>query len=202
MKIRILPVLGLLFTLAVIPRIVTFANENISDNNQRVLHISAQTIDKNKTAITQPSKPTKIIPHCVDGEVLAQINKKMDILHHREKEIKKREIAYKAIEARLDKQMRVIKIAKASLKDEVNNRQSLANKDIVYLTQMYQSMKPKQAAKIFNEMDVNFAAGILREIKSSQAGLILSNMSSRKAYRISILIASKNSRYRQSQEQP
>ena len=197
MKIRILPLLGLLFTLAIIPRMVALANETIADNSTPpILPLAKQTsIPKSKSE--HQSKLTKIATDCVSGDVLIEINKKMALLKRQEIDIKKRISAYNAIQVRLDKQMRAIKSAKASLQHDVNDRQSLAREDIIYLTQMYQTMKPKQAAKIFNEMDVRFAAGILREIKSAQAGLILSNMGSKKAYKISILIASKNSKYRQ-----
>jgi flagellar motility protein MotE (MotC chaperone) len=53
-------------------------------------------------------------------------------------------------------------------------------------------MKPDSAASIFNQMDPAFAAGFLRLMPSEQAGLILAAMDSKKAYVISVKVASMN----------
>jgi flagellar motility protein MotE (MotC chaperone) len=74
--------------------------------------------------------------------------------------------------------------------------ETTANEDIDHLVKMYQVMKPKQAAEIFDSMDPAFAAGFLREMNSERAGMIMANMDSRKSYSISIIMAAKNAKYR------
>ena len=64
--------------------------------------------------------------------------------------------------------------------------------DIRHLAGMYSAMKPDAAATIFNQMDPAFAAGFLRLIPSEQAGLILANMDAKKAYVISVKLATMN----------
>ena len=133
---------------------------------------------------------------CFTGDMLLAVNDKIKYLKRRETEIAARQAAYEDMEKRILAQLSAVKKAKSELDKSIQYRTDLARQDIVHLTTMYQTMKPKQAAAIFNEMDVNFAAGFLREMKSNQAGLILSNMKAKKAYQISLIIASKGARYR------
>jgi flagellar motility protein MotE (MotC chaperone) len=57
-------------------------------------------------------------------------------------------------------------------------------------------MKPKKAASIFDKMDPAFAAGFLREIDGARAGLILSEMNVQQSYKVSLLIANRQSEWR------
>lgn len=195
MKIRILPLLGFLFTLAIVSRAYALSNDAPgAENNVTTESPEADILSKDVAGEETAQETTK--KQCLSGEVLIAVNKKMVVLAKREDEMKEKESAFKAIRLRLDKQSLAINAAKASLDDNILKRTEQAQKDLSHLTQMYQSMKPKQAAKIFNEMDVNFAAGFLREMKGAHAGLILSNMNTKKAYRISLVLASRGAKYR------
>ena len=57
---------------------------------------------------------------------------------------------------------------------------------------LVKTMKPKQASIIFNQMDPVFAASFLRLMDSNNAGLIMANMESKKAYTISVIMANRN----------
>lgn len=67
-----------------------------------------------------------------------------------------------------------------------------ADGDIEHLARMYGSMKPDQAARIFDKMDPAFAAGFLRLMPSDQAGLIMAAMDAEQAYSVSVMLATKN----------
>lgn len=72
----------------------------------------------------------------------------------------------------------------------------IAGEDISHLVQMYSTMKPKNAAAIFDRMDPAFAAGFLREIDSARAGVIMAEMGEEQSYRISLLIANRHAEWR------
>jgi flagellar motility protein MotE (MotC chaperone) len=67
-----------------------------------------------------------------------------------------------------------------------------------HLARMYGTMKPDQAASIFNQMDSDFAAGFLRLMRSEQAGMILAGMETKKAYAVSLRLAAMNEDVRNS----
>lgn len=72
----------------------------------------------------------------------------------------------------------------------------VAGADISHLVAMYSTMKPKNAAAIFDRMDPAFAAGFLREIDSARAGIIMADMGEEQSYRISLLIANRHAEWR------
>ncbi len=195
MKIRILPLLGFLFTLAIVSRAVALSNDPPGGTSEAAAE-SLKADNTSKDGVREEIAIEFAKKQCLSGEVLIAVNKKMAALAKREDEMKENESAFAAIRLRLDKQLLAINAAKASLDENIFKRTEQAQEDLSHLTQMYQSMKPKQAAKIFNEMDVNFAAGFLREMKGAHAGLILSNMNTKKAYQISLVLASRSAKYR------
>lgn len=79
-----------------------------------------------------------------------------------------------------------------TLEERWAQMQAAADQDIQHLVRMYGAMKPDRAAEIFNQMDPKFAAGFLRGMNSEQAGLILANMESSKAYQVSLDLAAIN----------
>jgi hypothetical protein len=79
--------------------------------------------------------------------------------------------------------------SKHTLQDRWTQLQDASNDDMDHLARMYGTMKPDQAASIFNQMDSDFAAGFLRLMRSEQAGMILAGMETKKAYEVSLRLA-------------
>jgi flagellar motility protein MotE (MotC chaperone) len=55
-------------------------------------------------------------------------------------------------------------------------------------------MKPKDAAAIFESMDVTFAAGFLARMNRDAAARLMAGLSAEKAYSISVVMAGRNAR--------
>ena len=188
MKARILPIIGVTFAILLLSRTAA---------------LSSEVLPQKPAATTEPSEegnhlelPVSPAQQCLTGAVLETINADMNRLELRKKEISERESALTAIETKLETQMKTIEKANSELQVNIKNLKELATDDLKHLVGMYQTMKPKQAAEIFNSMDPSFAAGFLREMSSDKAGLIMANMDTRKSYAISVIIAGRNSKYR------
>ncbi len=67
-----------------------------------------------------------------------------------------------------------------------------AEADLEKLTLVYQAMKPKDAAALFETMAPEFAAGFLGRMPPESAAAILSGMSSEAAYGVSVIVAGRN----------
>jgi len=85
-----------------------------------------------------------------------------------------------------------------SIEEQLAKIDKIANNDIAHLIAMYETMKPKKAAEIFNNMAPSFAAGFLIDMNSTRAGLIMSEMETQKSYEVSLVIASRNANLRKS----
>ncbi|GIT91635.1 flagellar P-ring protein FlgI [Jannaschia pagri] len=64
--------------------------------------------------------------------------------------------------------------------------------DVARLTEVYEGMKPKDAAVLFETMESNFAAGFLARMRPDAAAAIFSNLSPEKAYALSVVMAGRN----------
>lgn len=67
-----------------------------------------------------------------------------------------------------------------------------AEKDLLRLTAVYENMKAKKAAELFDSMDSVFAAGFLIRMAPQSAADVLSAMDRDAAYSASVLMASRN----------
>lgn len=83
--------------------------------------------------------------------------------------------------------------AEARLRATITQADSAAEQDLLLLTQVYQSMKAKDAARLFASMDPQFAAGFIGRMRSAEAANILAGMAPETAYAISALLAGRNS---------
>lgn len=188
MKTYTLPIISLTFGILVLSRAADVSSEVLPPK----LDDSPAAESTEKTA----EKPNPDV--CLSGPVLEAVTTDLERLSQRKIEIEEREVALTAIEAKLKKQLAAVETANAELGKKIDHLNSLANDDLRHLVGMYQTMKPKQAAEIFDSMDPTFAAGFLREMNSEKAGLIMSYMDARKSYTVSVIIAGRNSQYRTS----
>lgn len=113
-----------------------------------------------------------------------------------------KEMSLEEWQAELKAQSAELKTIRETLEARWQTMQEESETDLTHLAQMYGSMKPDQAAQIFDKMDPSFAAGFLRKLSSDEAGLIMANMDTEKAYIVSVKLASINGDIRNSQNRP
>lgn len=133
---------------------------------------------------------------CLTGAVAETLINERSRMDKRQVEMAKRETALKALETKVQKDVSSLEVTQKTIQGQIDKMEKVAEDDIIHLVEMYKTMKPKKAAEIFNSMDPGFAAGFLRQMDSAQAGLIMSEMSARKSYEISLIIANRGSEWR------
>ncbi len=200
MKPRILPLIGVAFCALLIARAISVSSEVLPTKKDGPDPASAAASAHAPKTDAQTSGAQmaegKGADLCLTGAVLEVLQKDKAQLTERLAALAAREKALTTLEDKLSEQMTLIEAANSKMEAQIGIMKSVANDDIIHLVKMYQTMKPKQAAAIFESMDPGFAAGFLREMSGERAGLIMANMDSRKSYAISVLMASKNADYR------
>ncbi len=136
-----------------------------------------------------------------DGASAADLQLLLNELLRREDDLDRREdaivdqeralaIADQAIEARLT----LLQEAEESLRETVAIAERAAENDLTQLTDVYQNMKPKDAAALFETMDAVFAAGFLSRMPPDAAASVMAGLSPEAAYTISVVMAGRNAR--------
>lgn len=97
-------------------------------------------------------------------------------------------LADQAIEIRMAK----LAEAEASLNETLARADGAAEADLTRLTEVYQTMKPKDAAALFSTMAPEFSSGFLGRMRPDSAAAVLSGMTPESAYAVSALLAGRN----------
>ncbi|AXT27933.1 hypothetical protein D1823_16000 [Ruegeria sp. AD91A] len=150
-----------------------------------------------------PALAKPVTPEAVENKPAASETRDVQVvlaeLLSREKRVKQREddlrdqekaleIATQAVETRLT----ALKDAEDSLRDTLAVADRAAENDLARLTDVYQNMKPKDAAALFETMDPTFAAGFLSRMPADAAAGVLAGLSPEAAYTISVVMAGRN----------
>ncbi len=189
---HVLLTLGVLFTIGgatrFLPSGLAFAEDlGLSST------AAAASADTGATRIdTVPATGTGPAEVCFTTESAAMVAEDQWLFESQKEELKNEKLALQTWEKELQTQTTELQALQTTLEARWQEIQGASDQDIKHLAGMYSAMKPDAAASIFNQMDPAFAAGFLRLIPSEQAGLILANMDSKKAYVISVKLATMN----------
>jgi len=195
MKSRVLPIIAISFGALFIIKATNIA----SAASEKADPAIAEAVDKTQTSDSNAASATTNAEVCLTPAIAETVARDRKALNSRMLDFETREIALKALETKLDGQIKEITEAKASLQKQADAMSRESNSDLDHLVMMYGTMKPKKAAEIFDNMDPAFAAGFLREINGLKAGLIMAEMDTKNSYKISVLTANRNAQWRQAQ---
>ena len=97
-------------------------------------------------------------------------------------------------EQRIREQMDALTEAESKLAATLSLADNATEEDVARLTEVYQRMKPAEAADIFETMDIQFAAGFFSRMRPESSAAIMANLPADLAYSISVVMAGRNAR--------
>jgi flagellar motility protein MotE (MotC chaperone) len=197
MKSRVLPIIAGSFGLVCVLQLTTLSLANAGEDVAIADETTIKDVQPENTDYSTATTPqiddenVCVSSALADALLLEQIR-----LDEKGLKIAKREKALTALEAKLDEQLASLNETKDVVQSQLDRIEQIASSDLEHLISMYETMKPKKAAEIFDSMAPGFAAGFLRDMNSANAGLIMSEMDAKKSYEISLVIANRNAALR------
>ncbi|WP_170561974.1 MotE family protein [Ruegeria atlantica] len=125
-------------------------------------------------------------------ELLTELLRREDALKKREAALADKEKALDIADQAIETRLAALQEAEESLRQTLAFAEKAAETDLTRLTDVYQSMKPKDATALFETMDPGFAAGFLSRMPPDSAAGILAGLSPEAAYTISVIMAGRN----------
>lgn len=110
-----------------------------------------------------------------------------------ERDIDMREKLLAATESRIDDKIDRLKGINDSIEGLVKKFNDREDEKITSLVKIYETMKPKDAARIFNELDLEILIEVLRRMREAKAALIIAKMNSEQAKIVTMELAVRNS---------
>ena len=145
--------------------------------------------DAAKTDVAGPvldpaTRKTKAERAILEG--LANRRKELD---KRARELELRENLLKAAQKRVEAKIAELKAIESRIEGELKKRDDGRKAEYQRLVQMYSNMKPKDAARIFDRLDMNVLTGLVRHMKPRVMSAILAAMKPAAAERLTLEIA-------------
>lgn len=124
--------------------------------------------------------------------ILQELAERRELLDARAKEIDKRALQLKVAEDEIDKKIAQLKKYEERLVELTSQYNKKEKENIDSLVRLYTAMKPKDAARIFNTLDLDITVAILKGMKPSTTSTIISQMNSERAQEITAVLIGNN----------
>jgi flagellar motility protein MotE (MotC chaperone) len=124
--------------------------------------------------------------------VLQQLAQRRAALDQRAGELDQRDILLQATEKRIDDKIAKLQELQNSIASDVQKRSAEDDARIQSLVKIYEAMKPKDAAQIFEQLDMPVLLSVFQRMKELKSSPILAAMDPVKAKAITMALAAKH----------
>lgn len=124
-------------------------------------------------------------------DLLANLAQRRDQIEQRAREIDLRESLLAAAEKRLDDRIAEIKKLEASVKQIVQQYDKQEEQNLQGLVKVYENMKPKDAARIFEKLEPNVLLGVVERMKEAKLAALLAEMNPATAQDLTVRLATR-----------
>jgi len=122
-------------------------------------------------------------------DVLQQLAKRREELELRARQLDEREALIQAAEQRMEQKMAELKALQATVEDLLKARSDQEEAELKSLVKMYENMKPKAAAKVFEEMDMDVLLDVVDRMNERKVAPILALVTPTRAKEITFELA-------------
>jgi flagellar motility protein MotE (MotC chaperone) len=124
-------------------------------------------------------------------ELLVNLAQRREQLEQRAREIDLRQSLLAASEKRLDDRLAELKKLEASIKQVVQQYDKQEEQNLQGLVKVYENMKPKDAARIFEKLEPNILLGVVERMKEAKLALVLADMTPQVAQDLTVRLATR-----------
>ncbi len=137
-----------------------------------------------------PIQPGKI-NSAGERAILESLQGRREQLDARSRELDMRESLLKAAEKRVEAKVAELKDVEARVKNEMGNRDQAEEKRFKGIISMYENMKPKDAARIFDRLDMKILVDVSTHMNPRTMSEILAHMAPDAAERLTVELANR-----------
>ena len=124
--------------------------------------------------------------------VLESLRKRREVLDKRARALEMQTNLIAVAEKRIDEKLNELKVLQEKLDASIKEREKAEDNKLAGLVTMYENMKPKDAARIFNGLDLPVLLGVARRLKPRKMSPILAKMDAGMAQTLTVRIAEIN----------
>lgn len=150
-----------------------------------------------ETAGPQQMKPesiaeTKFKSSTSELDLLESLAQRRKQLNEREAALRLKENLLQAAERQIDERIGQLKTLEAKIQTKLKKQDALNDQQYRRLVKIYSSMKPKEAARIFNGLKMPILVDLMRSMKAAAGSQILAKMNAEKARELTLMLVAKD----------
>ena len=120
--------------------------------------------------------------------LIKQLSDRRSQLDQRARTLDGRETLIKVAEQRVGQKIKEMETLRAQLQTMVNTASAAQQVQIDNLVKIYETMKPKEAAKIFESLEMPVLLGVVQKMKPARTAAVMAEMSPEKAKEITVAL--------------
>ncbi|MTI19277.1 FlaA [Rhodobacteraceae bacterium RKSG542] len=124
-----------------------------------------------------------------ERELLKSLGSRREELNKREQELQLREQMLSAAEARVEKRIAELKAMEEELQSTESRQKEQAAQEILDLVSIYESMNAKNAARIFNRLELDVLLRVVKKMQPRKMADVLASMDPEAAERLTVALA-------------
>ena len=121
--------------------------------------------------------------------LLQSLSQRREELEQRAREIDEREVLLKAAEQRIEEKIAELERLQGTIEGLLVKHDEQSETQIQSLVKIYESMKPKDAARIFEELDMDVLLEVVERMKERKTAPILAEMNPDRAKTVTLELA-------------
>ena len=121
-------------------------------------------------------------------DVLKQLSDRREQLEKRSRDLDTREQLMKVTEQRVDQKIKEMETLRAQLQSMVSTANEAQQAQLDNLVKIYETMKPDEAARIFEALDMPTLLGVIQRMKPKSTAPIMAKMAPEKAKDITVAL--------------
>ena len=147
--------------------------------------------DTTQVAVTDPVIDDSEANSAAEVDVLTSLSKRRQQLDAREQSLNMQSNLLAATEQRIDGKIAMLKQLQTQMQGLLGQRDAAEQAQLNSLVKTYSSMKPADAARIFNTLDDTVRLNVAAQMKSDVLGAILSKMTADPAQKLTVELANR-----------
>ncbi|WP_282607975.1 MotE family protein [Pelagibius sp. Alg239-R121] len=143
-------------------------------------------------AASQPKGATQQDPFSLTDEeidLLQSLSERREAIELQARTLDQREILLKAAESRIDEKVAELEALRKSIEELLGEHDEETEAQMKSLVKIYEAMKPKDAARIFEQLDMVVLLEVIERMKERKTAPILANMDPERAKTITLELA-------------
>jgi flagellar motility protein MotE (MotC chaperone) len=124
-------------------------------------------------------------------EALEGLSKRREALEVREREMDVRDNLLAVAEKRVQERISELKELEARIKAMIDRQENASERDVRSLVKVYENMKPKDAARIFDQLDLPILLDVTQRMKENKLAPVLAVMDAGRAQKVTVELANR-----------